>query len=72
LEKRRAATKLISRLREDLARLREGMPRELMNAAPERLAVTALELNAGVGSRFKDRLRTRYAGLSAVVPLHEK
>jgi hypothetical protein len=48
------------------------MPRELMNAAPERLAVTALELNAGVGSRFKDRLRTRYAGLSAVVPLHEK
>ena len=51
--KRRAATKLISRLREDLARLREGMPRELMNSVLERLAVTALELNAGVGSRFK-------------------
>jgi len=36
------------------SRLREGMPRELMNTVLERLAVTALELNAGVVTRFKD------------------
>jgi hypothetical protein len=33
------------------------MPRELMNAALEWLVVTALQLNAGVGSRFRESLK---------------